>query len=320
MIYLDKAQKAIVQSSILSATMDFIETTTTHPSHQEKQKEQEGFSLESVKQLLVKVVTSTTMSDGNMRYLIEAQTIISRLISWTTVYGLGEVLDDEIRMSGALCLGNIGRSGMFFSPLVLIYDGNCLDETCVKLVKIYHCEDALLKMVEVEYRRLKESQIIKEEAMVHIKVIHAVLGALKNLSLAIDTRPILGEKNVIESIVRLFEIEHFHSLFISIVGIIKNLCTGSVEGIDGNIYRVLTCQSPLPDAKTLNQMPIPHHLEPGSSYLSSIIKIIWNTSRESEGAGVRNEGGRLLVQIVKSIHRSSGMSKFIFRFTILKNQ
>ena len=166
-------------------------------------------------------------------------------------------------------------------------------------------------MLEAEYQRLKKAHFSKDETKLYIKVVHAVLGALKNLSLATETRPILGEKRVIESILRLFEIDHLHPLFISIVGIIKNLCSGSAEGIHGNIYRVLTGLQPPPGVKTLDKMPFPDKLEPGTSYLSNVVKIIWNTSKESEGVGVRNEGGRLLVHIVKAIHKSSGIINFI---------
>ena len=106
--------------------MDFIEATPSRlapPKHTQEEEEEEeeevqdGTTLDTVKQLLAKVVTSTTMSDGNMRYLIEQKTIISRFISWTCVRGIGVDLDDEIRMSGALCLGNIGRSGMMMALL-----------------------------------------------------------------------------------------------------------------------------------------------------------------------------------------------------------
>lgn len=68
-------------------------------------------TLDTIKLLLAKVITSTTMSDGNMRYLIEKKDIISRFLAWTSVAGGGRDLNDEIRMTGALCLGNIGRSG-----------------------------------------------------------------------------------------------------------------------------------------------------------------------------------------------------------------
>jgi hypothetical protein len=109
--------------------MDFIEATPSRlappkqgqSEMQEEEEEEEEDqvdkekTLDAVKKLLAKVVTSTTMSDGNMRYLIQQKTIISRFISWTSVQGIGVDLEDEIRMSGALCLGNIGRSGMILS-------------------------------------------------------------------------------------------------------------------------------------------------------------------------------------------------------------
>ena len=177
----------------------------------------------------------------------------------------------------------------------------------MKLAKVYHVEEALLEMVEIEYERLKAANYDKGETKHVIKVIHAVLGALKNLSLATEVRSILGEKRVIECIIRLFEIEHIQPLFISIVGIIKNLCAGTMEGVDGNIYRVLTCKAPPAGVKTLNQMPAPDNSgKPSISYLSRIIKVVWNTTKEGDGGGVRNEGGRLLVHIVKAIHRTSG--------------
>ena len=105
----------MAHSDVLQITMDYIETIPVYQTETQEEEEEEEKqdmpNLESIKLLLAKVVSATTMSDTNMNYLVNRPEIISRFVSWMRVEGMGEKLDDEIRMSGGLCLGNIARSG-----------------------------------------------------------------------------------------------------------------------------------------------------------------------------------------------------------------
>ncbi|KAJ3301884.1 hypothetical protein HDV03_000251 [Kappamyces sp. JEL0829] len=285
----ENAQSHMVHSLVVAAVMDFIDTKSSYTPEKDEDtdpaEDEHETTLESVKLLLAKVVTASTMSDSNMKYLITQSGVIERFLGWTKASGNGEKLDDEIRMTGALCIGNIARS----------------DETCEKLVRTFHVVQPLLDVVKLEGARLETAKYGKDETKLVIKVIHAALGALKNLSLAVSVRATLGTFHVIENMVSLFQLDHIQPLHVSIVGIIKNLCAGTA-GIDGNVYRVLTGQEPPAESTVLSEMP-PHGHTP--SPLSKLIKLIWTASKDNDG-GVRNEGGRLIVHLVKCIHRSKG--------------
>lgn len=58
-----------------------------------------------------------------------------------------------------------------------------IDETCAALVHQHGVAQSLLDLLRLEIDRLKASGV-REETKSTIKVLHAVVGALKNLSLA----------------------------------------------------------------------------------------------------------------------------------------
>ncbi len=70
-------------------------------------------TLQSVKILLCKSIATISMSDQNMKTFVDQDDVIQRFINWTKPTDMSEALDDEIRMTGALCIGNVARSGTF---------------------------------------------------------------------------------------------------------------------------------------------------------------------------------------------------------------
>jgi hypothetical protein len=141
--------------------------------------------------------------DANMYDIPKAYpSVISRFQQWMTL-GLdpqndsasssnlslhlrNAIEEDEIRMSGALCMGNLARS----------------DETCHLLLTKYGVGEALLELLELELERLKKSgrsagsgngdeggsgangPANGKEMKSCVKVLHAAVGAFKNFSLA----------------------------------------------------------------------------------------------------------------------------------------
>ena len=89
--------------------MDFVEQKPL--AFPDWSNENDEPNLESIKLGLSKVVCSITMSDKNMKLLVGKGAVIDRFKTWTLLTGHSVKLDDEIRMTGALCLGNIARSG-----------------------------------------------------------------------------------------------------------------------------------------------------------------------------------------------------------------
>lgn len=168
-----------------------------------------------------------------------------------------------------------------------------LDETCLSLVRL-GVLDPLIGLIKREGIRLRE---VTEDKFLS-KVVHGGLGTLKNLSLAPGTRVEMGSKDVIGVLVDLFNVELIKPFHVTIISTIKNLCMGAN---DGNVYRVLTGLEP--GKSDLKGLPIPSALT--KSPLAKIVKVIWNSSKELD-SGVKSEGGRLIVNIVKAIHKSNG--------------
>lgn len=165
-----------------------------------------------------------------------------------------------------------------------------LDETCFTLASVHNIGPALLEMVQAEALRLSKSKLNKDETKLVIKVVHAALGALKNLSLACKVRPILGDLDTITIVSKLFELDHIQPLYISIVPILKNLCNGSDSVIDRNVYKMLTglTTTTKTTSTTLKEYLVTHTFK--SSPLAKLIKVIWNSPKENDN-GLRNEGG-----------------------------
>lgn len=268
-----KIQVRLVESKVFEAAINFVEKRVSG-----NESDELADQLLQVKVVLLKLITTTTMSDVNMNLFVSNAPLVSLFTRFMFNKDLNLKLQDELRMTGALCLGNISRS----------------DTTCLKLVKTYNIVPSLLELVREEGLRL--TGIGKETKMI-IKVIHAGLGALKNLSLAKDAREEMGRLNTIQTIVELFEIEDLQSLHMGMIGIIKNLCNGVYQ----NVYKVLTgldC-----DSKPLKELPA---LNPSAmSPIGRVIRLVWNSSHDSD-SGVRSEAGRLVVYIIKALHTDQG--------------
>ncbi|KAJ3310231.1 Rap1 GTPase-GDP dissociation stimulator 1 [Boothiomyces sp. JEL0838] len=275
----EKAQTEMETSGLLLRLLDFIDTNPDFDSSETVDGET---SLDSINVLLAKVVTSITMSDVNMTVLTDKPEIIKRFIRWMSDSHIEQVhaLFDDIRMSGALCI----------------------DKTCLKLVKEHGVVEPLLQLAQIEINRLN---IIhnKSEIKPVIKVIHAVIGAFKNLSLAVGAREILGTLGTINTATAVLQLNHMKPVLVGCIGILKNLCAGENGNgflyVDANTYRIMTGLNP-PEG-TLKDMPAspPDALSP----LGKVIRLIWNISDDTDG-GIRTEGGRLIVNVIRAINRT----------------
>jgi ribosomal protein S17E len=149
--------KLLYAQYLLDSVMDFVD-----------QKIGISKELVEIKMLTVKTVTLLTMNDVNMKNLCTRGYLL-RFVSWCQFDSGDALLDDDCRMSGALCIGNLARS----------------DDTCVFVIGVEGVFMALKSLLLKERERLLEYQRLggQDDKMI-IKVIHAVLGAIKNLSLA----------------------------------------------------------------------------------------------------------------------------------------
>jgi hypothetical protein len=79
------------------------------------------------------------------------------------------------------------------------------------------------------------------------------------------------------------------------------LCAGNN---DENVYRVLTGINPSNLGTTLPSMPVSSG---GSvSPLGKLVALVWRAASEND-TGVRNEGGRVIVNLIRAIHRTNGL-------------
>ena len=147
------------------------------------------------KELLLKQLTLITMNDELLIEFRNNDSLIKRFILYMNQSNsnIRETTLNDFHMSGALCVGNLARS----------------DENCEYLMKNYNIGKHLLQLVPSH----------------SVKVAHAALGALKNLSLCSTCKPVLGELGAIETVVSICAREQASALHLGIIGIIKNLCT-----------------------------------------------------------------------------------------------
>jgi hypothetical protein len=115
-----------------------------------------------------------TTLDENLTHLYENSTILNKYLKW--VEGSeDERITSDMQTCAALSLGNLARTGMFFSTLAVAeslshscYNFPFIDQHCIDLVQKHHLEVSLLRLLQ------------KTE---DLRVQHAVVSILKNLSL-----------------------------------------------------------------------------------------------------------------------------------------
>ncbi|KAH6578663.1 hypothetical protein BASA61_000128 [Batrachochytrium salamandrivorans] len=255
----DNVQREIVSKALLGILLDFVEQKPTFKHAAEDDEASEDISYAHIRKTMARVVTTVTMNDDNMKELDE----------------------EDIRMSAALCIGNLARS----------------DASCLKLVEHHRSGAALVTLIKLEIDHLRSVGGVRGEAKSSIKVLHAAIGALKNMSLAVRVRPTLGSINTIECIVSLFDFEYLKPVQYSCVGVLKNLTAGTN---DLNVYRLLTGLVP-GDMTNLSEFAAPSSNP--MSPLGRLIALIWKATDDND-TGIRNEGGRVITNIVRAIHRS----------------
>ncbi|KAJ1340485.1 hypothetical protein BSLG_004932 [Batrachochytrium salamandrivorans] len=279
----DNVQREIVSKALLGILLDFVEQKPTFKHAAEDDEASEDISYAHIRKTMARVVTTVTMNDDNMKELVTQDQTIARLQSWMA-FGLNSSFhkdEEDIRMSAALCIGNLARS----------------DASCLKLVEHHRSGAALVTLIKLEIDHLRSVGGVRGEAKSSIKVLHAAIGALKNMSLAVRVRPTLGSINTIECIVSLFDFEYLKPVQYSCVGVLKNLTAGTN---DLNVYRLLTGLVP-GDMTNLSEFAAPSSNP--MSPLGRLIALIWKATDDND-TGIRNEGGRVITNIVRAIHRS----------------
>lgn len=114
---------------------------------------------------------------------------------------------------------------------------NSIDETCRELVKTHKVVPALLDLLQDEMSRLgaarhdvtdlsaDERKEAKDELKSIIQVLHAVIGTLKNLSLASCLKEDIGNNGkLVELLSELLTCEGIKVIQFGAIGVFKNIC------------------------------------------------------------------------------------------------
>jgi hypothetical protein len=192
-----------------------------------------------------------------------------------------------------------------------------LDETCRELVKTHDVVPALLKLLKEEMGRLNSARQdvtdltpegrkdAKEELKSIIQVLHAVIGTLKNLSLAVSVREDLGSGDLVDLVAKFLTKDGVKVIQFGAIGILKNICqdNGNRSGLtrlDRNTYRIIT-------GEVLNDSRLTEAEPKYGVPLQSLVKFIWKAVEDND-TGIRSEGGRCIANLVRCCHQAQSMS------------
>ncbi|CAB4476206.1 ARM repeat-containing protein [Rhizophagus irregularis] len=238
----DEVQQILVRDELFTYLLDFLEFSKPPLNCEQRIIKSYG----SCKAAVLKVIVSTAMSDSNMEPLFGDDVILQRFLQWLNS---GPERDD-LQMCSALSLGNLARS----------------DTHCTKLVHQFKIGEPLANV-------LKTSD--------NIKVQHAVISVLKNISLPVENKAIIGSLGIIGLSAPLLEKDTVQPVQLGVVGILKHL--SSSQNNISNSVKIILGEDP---ADTETPTPL--------SRLLSLIK-------RTDEIPVRSEGTRVLVNLVKNL-------------------
>lgn len=276
----DNVQRVILEEDLLEPLLLFVEF---NPAKDVFDEEEDETNFHTLKKSACKSIISVTMNDVCMSVLLNESKKYSRFINWMT-----DDIDDissereEIRSTGAYCIGNLARS----------------DESCIKLVQDYKIMGPILEVLKAKIKYFENGDQPSRDTM---KVLHAITGTLKNLCLAVDNRACIGETGLIEMISPLLINIFAQPIHYSCVGIIKNLC-----GLNElNAVRVMTGKEP--DTSRTN-----HIVENRESIPYTYLITLLARSTSDNDTHVRNEGSRVVVNLVKSCWKRKEESLLLY--------
>ncbi|CAG8659714.1 2561_t:CDS:10, partial [Gigaspora rosea] len=241
----DEVQQILVKDKLFYILLDFLEHSKPPEGCGQRIDKIYGES----KAAALKVIVSTTMSDKNMDPLFDDTIILNRLLNWLE---LGPERDD-LQMCAALSLGNLARSG----NISISY----------KNLASYSVHD--IHIVEPLANVLKTSS--------NVKVQHAAISALKNLSIAAENKDIIGSSGIIGATSPLLEKDTVQPVQFVVVGIFKHLSSQNVK----NSLKIIL-------GENQNDVERP---------LTRLLNLI----KRTDDLPIRSEGTRILVNLVKNM-------------------
>lgn len=149
-----------------------------------------------------------------MKDLVSNIQIVNTLKKWIQTDSVTHRPQLELAVTGALFLGNLARSGMFFLFHIK-------DETCFQLVKNYQVDQFLMILLHKEVQKLNNDHLLSSETL-----IQAMISALKNITLAESCKEFIKPNLLFKALMEVLEYPRSRQLSCNCISIIKNLTTG----------------------------------------------------------------------------------------------
>ncbi|CAI2179441.1 890_t:CDS:10 [Funneliformis geosporum] len=236
----DDVQQILVRNNLFPILLDFLEFSNPPLNCEQRIIKSYG----ECKAAVLKVIVSVTMSDSNMDPLFNDAILLNRFLHW-----LNSSTDrDDLQMCSALSLGNLART----------------DKHCIQLVHEFKIGEPLADVLRTSS---------------NIKVQHAIISVLKNISLPVENKETIGFLGIIGMSAPLLEQDTVQPVQLGVVGILKHLSSQNLS----NSVKVIMGENP---ADTETPTPL--------NRLLSLIK-------RSDEIPVRSEGTRVLVNLVKKL-------------------
>jgi len=255
----ETAQASAGKSLSFITLLDFLERAELPDDAGEEEEKQ----FDRICKSFVKAIVGVSLADDNLSHLYENSTVLHRYLKWVEGSDSDHITSD-MQTCAALSLGNLART----------------DQHCIDLVQQHHLEVPLLKLLQ------------KTE---DLRVQHAVVSILKNLSLPKQNKQSVGAAGTIQIVSEYLDSskDMLKPVQFAVIGILKLLSIG--------------------DVFNATQIVIPErHIEGGSSGISPLTRVVEFIERVDDVAA-RSEATRVLVNLIKTVwsqeHASSSLLK-----------
>ncbi|CAO3669084.1 unnamed protein product [Umbelopsis ramanniana] len=263
----ESAQVSAGKSLSFITLLDFIEQAEIADDADEEEQKQ----FDQICKCFVKAIVDVSLADDNLNHLYENSSVLNRYLKWIEDAN-DESVTSDMQTCAALSLGNLART----------------DEHCVDLVQKYHVEIPLLRL-------LKKTT--------DLRVQHAVVSILKNLSLPRQNKQDIGAVGAIQAVAPYLDAskDMLKPVQFAVIGILKLLAVGDVF----NATQIVTAEQSLEDGASDNISP-----------LDRVVEFI----QRVDDVAAKSEATRVLVNLIKTAWSQENVSSVVLRERLCSKQ
>ncbi|KAI8577275.1 hypothetical protein K450DRAFT_282785 [Umbelopsis ramanniana AG] len=255
------AQASAGKSLSFITLLDFIEQAEIADDADEEEQKQ----FDQICKCFVKAIVDVSLADDNLNHLYENESVLNRYLKWIEDAN-DESVTSDMQTCAALSLGNLART----------------DEHCVDLVQKYHVEIPLLRL-------LKKTT--------DLRVQHAVVSILKNLSLPKQNKQNIGSAGAIQAVAPYLDAskDMLKPVQFAVIGILKLLAVGD----DFNATQIVTAEPSVDEAEESDTI----------SPLDRVVEFI----QRVDDVAAKSEATRVLVNLIKTAWSQENVSSVVLR-------